>query len=102
MTQQKMCWFCGRAEKDCDYLMQSPLRPVVFNLSAKATEGFATGTISLEGKAHAYICEDCARTSRSMIAEERRDPGRGYENRKGGAAANNPACQTGSVPEHKE
>lgn len=96
MPQQEMCWFCGRAEKDCDYLMQSPLRSVVFNLTARSAEGFATGTISLEGKAHAYICEECARTTRSMIAEERRDPGQGYENRRDEVATNNPA------PEHKE
>lgn len=96
MPQQEICWFCGLEGDDCEYLMQSPLRPVKLNLSAKSTDGWTTGKITIEGKAHAYICEVCARTARSIIAEDRHDPGQGHENRKGAAATNNHA------PEHKE
>ena len=95
MNQQEYCWFCGRSEDACGYLVQSASRVVNFTL--EASNPLATASITLKGNVHAHICEECARTCRAIIAEDRLSPnGQGYDEKKDEVATNNPA------PEHKE
>ena len=95
MNQQEYCWFCGRSEDACGYLVQSASRVVNFTLKGGNT--VATASMTGEVKVHAHICDDCARTCCAIIAEEKRAPNdQGYDAKRGEVATNNPA------QEHKE
>ena len=95
MNQQAYCWFCGRSEDACGYLVQSASRAV--SISLEGSNPLATASTTVELKVHAHICEECARTCRAIIAEDRLSPNdQGYDAKRGEVATNNPA------QEHKE
>ena len=77
------CSFCGRGDEEVSLMIRGSDVPVPGREEA--------ASVAPPVRISICICDDCVRVCRGVIAEYKRDPGRGYDHKKGGTAGTGPA-----------